>query len=85
MEIILKIKKFIKKLQELPENQRYVILWIIIGTLGIIFIIVWFKMVEQNFKKIDVSNFFPKDSSIENSLIVPDNNESIDNIDLQTE
>jgi len=46
------IRKFIKKLQNLPDKQKNIILWIIVAILGIIMVFFWFNSATKRISKI---------------------------------
>jgi|GEM_PF-2932897 len=71
MNIILKIRDGIRKLQGLPESQRRTIMWVTIGILAVIGSIIWFKIAEYKLKKMDTSHLFPPGAEIQNPLIIP--------------
>jgi hypothetical protein len=57
------IKGFLKKLQNLPENKKKVILWVIVAIVAVVLLFVWVDIaakrltaIEENFQKIK----FPK-------------------------
>jgi len=55
----MKISEKIRKLQELPENKRKIILWSVVIVLGSVFFIGWARNLQQNLKT------FPKEEIIE--------------------
>jgi len=72
MNIVLKIRDFIRKLQALPEKQRYIIMWSVVGVLGVVGLVIWFKIVEVKFRSLDINRFFQRNPTIEKTLIEPD-------------
>ena len=52
MDITPKIKQFVTYLQNLPENKKKIILWVIVSILGVILISIWFKVTVNRLSKI---------------------------------
>ncbi|MDO8486459.1 MAG: hypothetical protein Q7S77_02075 [Candidatus Staskawiczbacteria bacterium] len=51
----MQIKEFITKLQNLPLNQRKIILWVIVAMLALGLGFLWFKITMTRFSKIENS------------------------------
>jgi len=56
MPFLLQTKEFIKKLQNLPLWQRKFILWTIVAVLGIILLLLWWKLAKMRLQRIDPSD-----------------------------
>jgi len=51
----MKFKEFLNKLQNLPDNKKKIILWVVVGILGITMGIFWINGAINNFSKIGSS------------------------------
>lgn len=72
MSIILKTKEFIKKLQELPLQQRKIILWVIVVIIAIVLFSFWLITASRGLKGID-------NNMIKDLPTLEDNNSEINN------
>jgi hypothetical protein len=64
----MKIKEFIKKLQGLPETQRKIIMWVIVGIFAVVLFSFWFNSLKKNLEKADFSNYLaPLSSSLKDA------------------
>lgn len=57
----MQIKDFFKKLQNLPENKKKIILWVFVGVIAVILLFIWvdvaakrFALINKNFQKIQI-------------------------------
>jgi len=60
----MKIKEFLKKLQDLPEKKKKIILWVIVAIIGIILAKFWLVMAEKRIadmtKQNSINNLIPE-------------------------
>jgi len=64
MELFAKAKEFLKKLQDLPEKKKKIILWVIVAIIGIILAKFWLVMAEKRIadmtKQNSINNLIPE-------------------------
>lgn len=70
---------FLKKIQNLPEEKKKIILWVIVGFFGVILFFYWIGMTERNLSG------FNKEKTMENIKFPEIEEESIKNIETQLE
>jgi len=71
--------KFLKKIQNLPNNQKKIILWVIVAILAVVLCIIWLKTTQKRIKE------FTKDRATED-LTFPDfNKELLEGLKFQDE
>ena len=79
MDIIAKLKNFLIKLQNLPENEKKFILWTIVSILAVIMLFFWITGAERDLSKmgditkgIQIPQLSQQDTDALNSIKMPD-------------